>query len=86
MFLKDLNNSPSAVQEIACRRNMATIRTLKGNVSAKDLPNNLMCLCATSPCVAFVRQWLNHGGVKFSATCGHTALPVWPSTLARYYI
>jgi hypothetical protein len=35
--------------KVACGNNMATVRKA------------LMCLCATSPCVAFVRQWLNQG-------------------------
>jgi hypothetical protein len=48
-------------KEVACKKAMATPCIFKGNVSAKDVSNNLMCLCATSPCVAFVRQWLNHG-------------------------
>jgi hypothetical protein len=42
-------------ENVACSNNMATLRTLKGDVSI-----NLMCLCATSPCVASVGQWLNH--------------------------
>jgi hypothetical protein len=53
---------------------MATLRTFKGNIPAKDAKIKLMCLCATSPSVAFVRQWLNQG-VKHVAACGHTALP-----------
>ena len=30
---------------------------------------NLMCLSATSPSASFVRHWLKHRGVKFSAAC-----------------
>jgi hypothetical protein len=69
-------------KKVAC---INSFHMFKGNFSIKHLLIDLMHLCATSPCVAFVRQWLNQGGVKFSAACGHTTLPVWPSTLARYY-
>jgi hypothetical protein len=41
-------------KEVACTTNMVTLRTFTGLFT-------LMCLRATSPSVAFVRQWLNQG-------------------------
>jgi hypothetical protein len=84
LILANYSSNQVPYNKVSCNKNMATFRTFKGDVSAKGFSINLMRLCATSPCVASLCQWLNHSGAKFAAACGHTTLPVWPCTPARH--